>query len=147
MSRNFRARRRQEFMIGDVYMMRFDGVGSEQSGWRPGLVIQNNVGNKFSPNLIALPLTTSLKKAEQPTHVVVNAEESGLLRDSMVLCENPERMSKDRTGRYVASLPEYIMKDVAMGYMIATSVISFLEEEELLRLRQTALKLNEAGID
>lgn len=146
MSRKFKTRRLQEFIIGDVYMMRFDGTGSEQSGWRPGLIIQNNIGNKYSPNLIALPLTTCLKKSNQPTHVVIRAEEGGLLKDSMVLCENPERMSKERIGIYLTTLPEYIMKDVAAAFMIATSVISFLGEDELLKLRQTALKMNAAGV-
>lgn len=49
--------------IGEVYLMKFSGSGSEQVGWRPGLVFQNNVGNSFSPNIIALPLTSSIKKS------------------------------------------------------------------------------------
>ena len=64
------------------------------SGWRPGVVFQNNIGNAKSPNIIALPLTTCLKKLNMPTHVLVRADESGLKKDSMVLCENPERMSR-----------------------------------------------------
>lgn len=47
--------------IGEVYLMNFGGTESEQSGWRPGLIFQNNIGNEYSPNVIALPLTTSLK--------------------------------------------------------------------------------------
>lgn len=145
LSRNYKVGRRQEFLIGDVYMMRFDGVGSEQGGLRPGLIIQNNVGNKYSPNVIALPLTTCLKKVDQPTHVVVYAESTGLFKDSMVLCENPERMSKDRIEKYITSFPECIMRDVAIGFMIATSIVSFLDDDELLKLRQRALRLNAAG--
>ena len=76
--------------IGDVYLMRFGGSGSEQSGWRPGIVFQNNIGNAYSPNIIALPLTSQIKKANQPTHVILPAKETGLRKDSMVLCENPE---------------------------------------------------------
>ena len=57
--------------IGEVYLMKFSGSGSEQVGWRPGLVFQNNVGNSHSPNVIALPLTSSIKKTSQPTHVFV----------------------------------------------------------------------------
>lgn len=48
--------------IGEVYLMKFNGEGSEQSGVRLGVVFQNNVGNTNSPNIIALPLTSSLKK-------------------------------------------------------------------------------------
>ena len=137
---------RQTYCIGDVYLMRFDGTGSEQTGWRPGVVFQNNVGNKYSPNLIALPFTTALKKTNQPTHVVISASEAGLLKDSMVLCENPERISKDRIGKFITTLSDEIMRDVAYGFIIATSAISFLEDHELIELRQKTLQLNSAGI-
>lgn len=96
--------------IGEVYLMKFGGSGSEQSGWRPGVVFQNNMGNAYSPNIIALPLTSSLKKTNQPTHVIIKAADSGLRRDSMVLCENPERMSKERLGQYITTLSEEYMK-------------------------------------
>lgn len=93
-------------VIGDVYLMKFEGSGNEQSGWRPGVVFQNNVGNAHSPNVIALPLTSSIKKTNQPTHVVVLAADTGLRRDSMVLCENPEKMSKARIGKFLTRLPD-----------------------------------------
>lgn len=64
--------------IGEVYLMNFGGSGCEQNGWRPGVVFQNNVGNAHSPNIIALPLTSSIKKAGQPTHVVIKSADSGL---------------------------------------------------------------------
>ena len=104
--------------------MRFGGSGSEQNGWRPGLVFQNNTGNRFSPNIIALPLTSSLKKASQPTHVLLPAEETGLPKDSMVLCENPERMSKEKLGRYLTTLPQSFMAKVAEASLLASSAIS-----------------------
>lgn len=53
--------------IGEIYLMKFSGDGCEQSGIRPGLVFQNNMGNMYSPNIIALPITSSLKKSGQPT--------------------------------------------------------------------------------
>ena len=92
-------------LIGEVYMMEFEGSGSEQSGYRPGLIFQNNVGNAHSPNIIALPLTSSVKKMGQPTHVLLKASETGLLKDSVVLCENPQRMSKERIGRFLTGCP------------------------------------------
>ena len=122
--------------------MRFGGSGSEQSGWRPGLIFQNNTGNLYSPNIIALPLTSSLKKIGQPTHVVLPAADTGLLRDSMVLCENPERMSKERIGRYITSLPDEYMARVAVASLLASSVISFLDPEMLLDVWQQACSLN-----
>lgn len=67
--------------IGDIYLVYFDGSGNEQKGFRPGLVFQNNVGNEHSPNLIVLPLTSALKKINQPTHVFI-PKEVGLRKDS-----------------------------------------------------------------
>ena len=95
----------RQIRIGDVYLMRFGGEGNEQRGWRPGIVFQNNLGNAYSPNIIALPLTTAIKKLNQPTHVFLPAEETGLVKDSIALCENPEAMSKERLGAYLTTLP------------------------------------------
>lgn len=128
--------------IGEIYMMRFGGSGSEQSGWRPGLVFQNNVGNAHSPNIIALPLTSSIKKTWQPTHVLIPAEGTGLRMDSMVLCENPERMSKERIGSYITTLSDELMAKVAAANILASSAISYIRPEMLLNLWQQAVSLN-----
>lgn len=128
--------------IGEVYMMRFEGTGSEQSGWRPALVFQNNIGNTYSPNVILLPLTSKLKKSNQPTHVVVPAEGTGLARDSMVLCENPVSVSKDKLGRYLTTLPDEYMSRIAEAHLLATSAIAFINPAAFLALRERAAKLN-----
>ena len=130
------------FRIGEIYFMKFGGSGSEQSGWRPGLVFQNNKGNSHSPNIIALPLTSCLKKAGQPTHVIISAAESGLPRDSMVLCENPERMSKDRIGDYLTTVPDNYMEKIAEASLLATSAISFISPELLVGIWKRAQELN-----
>lgn len=132
--------------IGEVYYMKFGGKGSEQSGWRPGLVFQNNVGNAYSPNIIALPLTSSIKKTSQPTHVVVMADDSGLRQNSMVLCENPERMSKDRIGAYMTTLSADYMKQVAKANLIATSAISYLDIETIVSAWEKASALNKISM-
>lgn len=128
--------------IGDVYLIQFSGSGNEQKGWRPGLVFQNNIGNQHSPNIIALPLTSSLKKAGQPTHVLLPSEETGLIRDSMVLCENPERVSKERLGNYLTTLPDEYMSQIAIAYLLATSAIAFINPETLVAVWQKATSLN-----
>ena len=128
--------------IGDVYLMRFGGCGNEQKGWRPGLVFQHNLGNQYSPNIIALPLTSAIKKSNQPTHVVIPANRSGLERDSMVLCENPERMSKERLGAYLTTIPKEYMSQIAVANLLATSAISFITPELLLSIWQKAVTLN-----
>lgn len=132
----------RRYEIGEIYMMRFDGSKNEQSGWRPGLVFQNNVGNQFSPNIIALPLTSSIKKTAQPTHVIVRASDTGLRLDSMVLCENPERISKDRVGKYITKLPEKYMTEIAAASLVATSAVAYLNLEALLKAWEKSKEIN-----
>lgn len=128
--------------IGEVYLMEFDGIGSEQTGWRPALVFQNNVGNQHSPNVIALPFTSAYKKVNQPTHVFVSSNDTDLLRDSIILCENPQRMSKKRIGNYITTLSNDYMKKVAVANLLATSAISFLDQDTLLDSWKRAVALN-----
>lgn len=129
-------------LIGEVYAMYFGGSGSEQSGWRPGVIFQNNIGNAKSPNVIALPLTTSLKKMNMPTHVMLKASDTGLRFDSMVICENPERMSKEKMGKYITTLSEEQMKEVAKANLIATAAISFLDKKTLMSVWEKSVQLN-----
>ena len=124
--------------------MQFDGIHSEQRGLRPGVVFQNNVGNLHSPNTIALPITSSIKNKNLPTHVFLKATETGLHMDSVVLCESPERMAKEKLSRYIATLSKDYMKRITEASLLATSAISFLDEVTLLRIWQTAVALNTA---
>lgn len=128
--------------IGEIYNMYFGGTGSEQSGWRPGVVFQNNIGNAKSPNIIALPLTSSIKKLYMPTHVLVKSDETGLRRDSIVICENPEKMSKEKVGKYITTLPQKYMREIAIASLIATSAISFLDKDSLILVWEKAVRMN-----
>ena len=118
--------------LGDIYLMSFSGVGSEQKGVRPGIIFQNDIGNDRSPNVIALPLTTRIKNLTQPTHVLLPADKYNLLADSLVLCENPQRMSKSRLLKYLGALEEEDIKSIAIGNMRSSAAIALLSEEELL---------------
>lgn len=95
--------------IGEVYLIDFPQDGHTQGGIRPGVIFQNDVGNKYSPNVVVLPLTTSIKKISQPTHVYISSKNSGLRYDSMVLCENPISISKDRISKKLTKLSSYHM--------------------------------------
>lgn len=128
--------------IGDIYLIEFSGIGSEQKGVRPGLVIQNNVGNLHSPNVISLPLTTKNIDRPLPTHVFISSKDSGLLRDSVVLCENPERISKERIIKYITSLSDEYMERIASAFLISSSVVSYLNQEKLIELWERAVVLN-----
>jgi len=129
-------------VIGDVFLIKFEGTGNEQNGWRPGVVFQNNIGNAHSPNIIALPLTSAIKKSTLPTHVIVYANDSGLLRDSMVLCENPERVSKARIGKHITRLSDEYMKKIAAASLLATSAVAFLTKDDLIEIWKQSLQFN-----
>lgn len=122
--------------------MKFDGDDSEQKKMRPGIVFQNNIGNVYSPNIIALPLTGHLKKITQPTHVIVRASDTGLKCDSVALCENPVCMSKKKIGNYITTLPDKYMKQIAAASLLATSAIAYLDMDSLADVWGRAIRLN-----
>ena len=80
---------------GEIYYADLSPVvGSEQGGVRPVLIVQNDVGNKFSPTVIAI--TSQKDKANLPTHIAVNAQGSGLIKDSIILLEQVRTLDKHR---------------------------------------------------
>lgn len=129
---------------GEVYYVRFEGDGSEQSGYRPAIVFQNNVGNLYSPNVIVLPLTTSLKKLRQPTHVLLPAAVTGIPKDSLVLCENPTCISKEKLGKYITKLPEVFMSKIAESYLLSTAALAYLSMDKIESVTERSNALNAA---
>ena len=123
-------------------MVRFEGVGSEQSGLRPAVVFQNNKGNFHSPNVIVLPLTSVIKKRAQPTHVLLRADRTGLLKDSIVLCENPVCISKQRLQDYITALPNSYMAQIAEANLVATSALAFVNPSSIPLVRDKSIFLN-----
>ena len=86
-----------EVVRGDIFIADLDPVmGSEQGGIRPVLIVQNDRGNRFSPTVICAAMTSRLGKHDLPTHVWIAATESGLERDSLVLCEQVRTLEKRR---------------------------------------------------
>ncbi len=82
---------------GEIYYADLSPVvGSEQGGIRPVLIVQNNVGNKFSPTVIAAAITSQQFKSNLPTHIKVNAHDCGLSKDSVVLLEQVRTIDKRR---------------------------------------------------
>lgn len=93
-------------MRGDLYIASLDPVvGSEQGGVRPVLVVQNNAGNRFSPTVVALCVTSQIAKARLPTHVVVPAGAGGLSADSVILAEQVRTLDKRRLREKLGTLP------------------------------------------
>lgn len=71
-------------------------VGSEQGGIRPVLIIQNDMGNKYSPTVIAAAITSQMNKTKLPTHIEIDSEQCGLKNDSVVLAEQIRTIDKSR---------------------------------------------------
>ena len=87
-------------------------VGSEQGGIRPVLIVQNNVGNRFSPTVIAAAITSRQSKANLPTHIPINSGTSGLARDSVVLLEQVRTIDKRRLKEKMGSVDDASMSAV-----------------------------------
>ena len=86
-----------EILRGDIFIADLDPVvGSEQGGVRPVLIVQNDRGNHFSPTVICAAITSKIGKNDLPTHVWIAARDSGLQRDSLVLCEQIRTLEKRR---------------------------------------------------
>ena len=98
---------------GEIYYADLSPVvGSEQGGVRPVLIIQNNVGNKYSPTVIAAAITSRGTKADLPTHIRLYADNSGLSKDSVVLLEQIRTIDKKRLKEKMGTLGTYDMDKV-----------------------------------
>ena len=129
-------------LCGEVYLVRFTGAGSTQRGLRPAVIFQNNVGNRYSPNVTVLPLTSSIKKRAQDTHVFLPAAKTGLLRDSMVLCENPVCIPKEELGEYITVLSPLYMGLIARASILASAAVAYLDPSQLEEILRRASELN-----
>ncbi len=100
------------FMRGDIYSADLDPVvGSEQGGLRPVVIIQNNTGNRYSPTVIVLALTSQIQKARLPTHVLIPSEGHGLEKDSVALAEQIRTLDKRRLRDRIGTLrPEFLQR-------------------------------------
>ncbi|GFR38984.1 mRNA interferase [Insulibacter thermoxylanivorax] len=111
---------------GDVFFADLSPVvGSEQGGVRPVLVIQNDIGNRFSPTVIVAAITAQIQKAKLPTHVEINAEEHGFDRDSVILLEQIRTIDKTRLTDKITHLDEAMMRKVNDSLQISLGLIDF----------------------
>lgn len=95
---------------GDIYYADLSPViGSEQGGIRPVLIVQNDVGNKYSPTVIAAAITSRISKSKLPTHIEVYADKYGLARDSVILLEQIRTLDKKRLKEKMGHLDEDVM--------------------------------------
>ena len=105
---------------GEIYYADLSPVvGSEQGGIRPVLIVQNDVGNRHSPTVIAAAITSQREKAKLPTHIEVHADKCGLSKDSVVLLEQIRTIDKRRLRDKIGGLTLEDMKTVDNGLMIS----------------------------
>lgn len=105
---------------GDIYYADLSPVvGSEQGGVRPVLIVQNDVGNKFSPTVIAAAITSQKGKADLPTHIAVDAQGSGLIKDSIVLLEQVRTLDKKRLREKMGHVEENVMEKVDLAIAVS----------------------------
>lgn len=109
---------------GDIYYANLSPVvGSEQGGHRPVLIIQNDVGNKYSPTVIVAAITSQISKAKLPTHVEVSSKQFGLEKDSVVLLEQMRTIDKRRLKEKVTHLSEEVMDRVDESIRISLGLV------------------------
>lgn len=111
---------------GDVYFADLSPVvGSEQGGVRPVLVIQNDIGNRFSPTAIVAAITAQIQKAKLPTHVEINAKRYGFERDSVILLEQIRTIDKQRLTDKITHLDDEMMEKVDEALQVSLALIDF----------------------
>lgn len=105
---------------GDIYYADLNPViGSEQGGVRPIVVLQNDVGNKYSPTVIAAATTSKLTKAKLPTHIELSKDTSPLPKNSVVLLEQIRTIDKSRIKEKIGELPPEIMHQIDDALLIS----------------------------
>lgn len=108
---------------GEIYFAQLNPViGSEQGGIRPVLVVQNDIGNQYSPTTIVLAITSQINKAKLPTHVELKAKTYGMERDSVVLAEQIRTIDKARLKQRLAALNEETMQKVDKAIAVSLGV-------------------------
>lgn len=113
--------RRGDIFYGDLSPV----IGSEQGGIRPVLIIQNDVGNKYSPTVIIAAITSQINKAKLPTHVELEALKYGITKDSVILLEQIRTIDKRRLKEKIGHLSEELMKQVDTAIQISFGLIEY----------------------
>lgn len=125
MRKNFRSVNNVIVKRGDLFYADLSPVvGSEQGGIRPVLVVQNDVGNKYSPTVIAAAVTSQINKAKMPTHIEISAETYGLVKDSVILMEQIRTIDKKRLKEKIGHADEELMQRVNRALSVSFALES-----------------------
>ena len=108
---------------GDIYYADLSPViGSEQGGLRPVLIVQNDVGNRYSPTVIAAAITSRMGKTRLPTHIDIYAERAGLSKDSVILMEQVRTLDKRRLKERLGHLEGEVMDQVDQAIAVSFGI-------------------------
>ena len=117
---------------GDIFYADLSPVvGSEQGGLRPVLIVQNDVGNKYSPTVIAAAITSRLDKVKLPTHIDGYARNFGLAKDSVILLEQIRTIDKKRLREKMGHLDELLMQRVNDAITVSFGLADAKSDEEI----------------
>lgn len=109
---------------GDIYYADLSPViGSEQGGIRPVLVVQNDIGNKYSPTVIIAAITSQINKAKLPTHIEISAQDYGLQKDSVILLEQIRTIDKRRLKEKIGHLDDELMEKINEALSISFGLV------------------------
>lgn len=110
---------------GDVYYADLRPVvGSEQGGVRPVLIVQNDIGNKYSPTVICAAITSKMNKAKLPTHIELNADKYHMVKDSVILLEQLRTIDKTRLKDRICHLDSSVMNEVNKALCVSLQIHS-----------------------
>ena len=108
---------------GDIFYADLSPViGSEQGGIRPVLIVQNDIGNKYSPTVIIAAITSQINKAKMPTHIELSGNEYGLSKDSVILAEQVRTIDKKRLKEKIGHLDETLMAQIDTALKISFGI-------------------------
>lgn len=116
---------------GEIYYADLSPViGSEQAGIRPIVIVQNDIGNKFSPTIIGIAIT-SKQKAKLPTHIEIEGSKYGLDKDSVILAEQIRTLDKSRLKEKVGTIDDKTMEKIQRAIEISFGMRGGIDLEEM----------------
>ena len=126
---------------GDIFYADLSPVvGSEQGGLRPVLIIQNDVGNRYSPTVIAAAITSRMGKTRLPTHIDIYADQVGLAKDSVILLEQIRTLDKRRLREKMGHLDDDVMEEVNNAIAVSFGLHEGLRNPSYEHLQRDPIK-------
>ena len=115
---------------GDIYYADLRPVvGSEQGGVRPVLIIQNDMGNRYSPTVICAAITSKMNKAKLPTHIALDSESYGIVKDSVILLEQVRTIDKSRLKEKVCNLDDGVLRKINRALEISLALDTYDKQD------------------